>query len=196
MPPIRRWQVSAAAGGLAAAVAVGVLLTAGGSTSSADSGRLSRPQHETSGSAAIGQFDIPADGVVSIGSLILCVTGRHPAAIVSVTPVRPSAGFVVQEWGVRPNPFQLGRPGLGAEASPLSAVPGFTHGQVTGRCDSSESVWSELGVQVSKTQRATATANGLRIDYRINDQRGTFVWPYTITLCAPEDHASKHCKDK
>ena len=137
----------------------------------------------------MAQAEFPAGGVLSAGGLMLCVTGKAPATITSVTPVRPSGGFVVQEWGVRPNPWQTGTGnGLGAERKPLSAFPSFRHQQVTGQCESSEPA-SELGVQVSKPRDDTATANGLRVTYRIGDRTGSFVLPYTIILCSPSDHA-------
>lgn len=154
----------------------------------AEIGELDNPSHAAGGQLSANV--VRAGGVVSLGGEILCVTGKYPATITSVTPVGQVNGFVVQAWGVRPNTWHSGGRGLalGADYKPLSAFPDFTHALVTGKCDSRQ-VRSEFAVQVTRIGTESAKAQALRLNYRIHGKSGSYIWRHMMLLCAPTDQS-------
>lgn len=132
--------------------------------------------------------------MATFGGLTLCVTKKTPAVLTSVTPIRPTGGFVIQAWGIRPNPYRAGGYGIGSDRKPLSAFPGFTHGKVTARCGSTQPP-PEIAVQVARPGEQTANSDALRVHYTMNGRASSMVIPYRYTLCAPTDHV-KWCSPK
>lgn len=168
-----------------------VLLTACSTVPPSPASSLEYPG---SGTFAAAIPSVPAELLESLGGIVLCVT-HDSATVTSVTPVDPTGGLTVTEWGLEPNPFQLdNHDGVGQAPGPLPATykRDGAAGVVTGHCPPTidgpwSEVVSELGITVRKPGRTTASAAALMIHYRIGDQEGTLTVPYAITLCAPGD---------
>jgi hypothetical protein len=159
-------------------------------------------QRESRSDGALGMPGDGAGGVsltkdselVSVGGLMLCLKGKSPVTITSVTPVHRTGGFSIQRWGIRPNPWRTHTGnGIGAERKPLSSFPGFTGNKVVStRCGSGRPE-SELAVQAARHGSATANSDALQVNYRIPGRSpASYTVPWRITLCGPQDHLS-HC---
>jgi hypothetical protein len=176
---------------------VGIVALVGASTAihhwrSRSAGALGMP-----GEGAGGVSLTKDSEMASVGGLMLCLKGKSPVTVTSVTPVHRTGGFVIQAWGIRPSPWRTHTGnGIGAERKPLSAFPGFTGNRVVrARCGSAQPE-SELAVQVARRGSTTANADALQVNYRIPGRSpASYTVPWRITLCGPQDHVS-HCSPK
>jgi len=139
----------------------------------------------------LGLPDISDEGSVSAGSIMLCAAAGNAPLTVTGVDFAANEGIDVQDYRLRPNPFDS--PGASTSASPetLGARKGtlddaaFTGGrEVTSTCGESS---MELGLQLARAGVALAQASDLRVHYLEDDgAQGILLVRMSVKVCAPE----------
>jgi hypothetical protein len=127
-----------------------------------------------------------ADRPYTIGAIPLCLDGVDGAVVDSVSPASTD-GLTVTGFALRPFPL-----GFGADQVSL-AEAGFGSGRtVSGQC--SAHAGSELGVEFTKQQAATARVDGLLVSWHAGSRSGTSLVPLHLVLCEDADENVPSCR--
>lgn len=139
----------------------------------------------------VSASNVSAGQPVSFGSVILCLPQHGSVTIEGVSLAGAPAGLHLDAFAVRPNPFVIQKPGVGAERSQLRTL-GFNPGAaqvVDSQCPSpgAEQTWkggSELAFQVSYAATGAVVAQSLEVKYSFGtSETRTLSIPYGVQLC-------------
>ena len=145
------------------------------------------------GPAGDGQENVSAGTSWSFGITTLCLTAPGSVTITGVAFDQPTGGLHIEAFATRPNPYPLGKSGLGAEPTPLASLGG---GFVLGGLQPIDSVcpkpgdeqsWtggSEFAIQASKTVSGMAKSASLVVTYVTAGSSRTLAIPFGVSLCA------------
>ena len=143
-----------------------------------------------------GQFGyVKSDGVVSFGSVPVCLSHPGRATITEVRPYHRDGELAVQTYAVRRNPYLTGSGELYGGARSTLRAQGFSSGRVvTAKCGmrDGEAVMFELGIQLRK-HSTYASAAGWIVYWKSKTASGHFYVPVAIALC-PGSPTTKACK--
>jgi hypothetical protein len=162
------------------AALIALLLVIGAGTWWFSSARLVEPGD---GSFGIG---IPVQGELvtwTFGSMMLCTEGVDSVLVESVEV--ESGDLRVTDFAVRPQP-EPGEDGIilgfGSEPRPLSSTDFRGDLTVRGRCADED--YTELAVELTRRESATAAAKGLLVSWSAGLRSGTLRIPGQFVFCA------------
>lgn len=143
------------------------------------------------GSAFVSASNVQPGQPVSFGSIILCLERSGEATVRGIGLIDLQGSIKLDSFGVRPNPFARGEPGIGAIRDHLADLGFDDPAQVVDTtCPGPGEIesWtggSELAVEMSHSDpTASSWVGSLEVSYAFGvSGRGTFTIPYGIGLC-------------
>lgn len=148
------------------------------------------------GSGTAGaEIPTPADSPHSFGGLVLCVRGGHQVTVTDVEPIKPTPGFRLVRYALRPSLGQTQEFGDGQETLTAAGFPDDPPYMVLADChkiSATEASYAELGLELER-QTDSASAAGFWVSYKDGGHSGRVLVPFSVSLCSQQTFDAKKC---
>ncbi len=148
------------------------------------------------GSGTAGaEVPVPANSPHSFGGLVLCVTKGRQVTVTGVQPVKPTVGFRLVRYSLRPSLGQSQEFGDGPETLTAAGFPNNAPYKVSADChrvSDTEARYAELGLELER-QTDSDSAAGFWVTYKEGEHSGRVLVPFSVSMCSQETFDAKKC---